>query len=165
MDAESYLDMLCDKLKAYFDLENRKVIAGYTVDLFGRCHIRHVRTFLTPGDVIEAYETNEYFVVKVFEKLTGEDLDSFGSFLKREVMKAFVEPKDGHMCSIINGVLVVKNGMPEKLKKPIRKYAFEKSFLFSLKGWCRINLAAVDLKNKNVIFSRKSRNLEKLLKP
>lgn len=164
MDAQRYLEMLCDRLRSHFDIERKKVISGNIVDLFARCHIKHVRTFLTPGDVIDSYETNEYFVVKVFERLTGEDITLFDSFLKQEIMRIFVQPKDGHMCSIINGVFVVKSGISDELEKYVRFYSYEKSYLFSLRGWCRINLAAVDLKNGNVILSKRGRNLEKLLK-
>ncbi|MCF6095446.1 hypothetical protein L1766_00255 [Thermovorax subterraneus] len=164
METQGYLELLCDRLRAHFDIERETVVSGDDVDIFAKCHIKHLWTFLTPRDVIDSYETNEYFVVKVFERLSLEEIIFFDSLLKQKIMKDYVRPKDGHKCSIINGVIVAPNGISDEIEKYVRSYSYEKTFLFSLRGWCRINLAAVDLKNGNVILSKKGRNLEKLLK-
>ncbi|ADL06994.1 hypothetical protein [Thermosediminibacter oceani] len=165
MDSGKYLEMLSKRLKPYFDLEKKRIISGERADLFARCHVKHVRTFLTPKDVIDSYETNEYFVVKIFEgKLKEEALFLFDTFLK-DIMKIYVTPGDGHMCSIINGVMVLEEGLDGEVEKKIRGYSYEKSYLFSLKGWSRINLAAVDLKSGRIIPSRGAKKLEKLLMP
>ncbi|SHM77492.1 hypothetical protein SAMN05660826_01920 [Caldanaerovirga acetigignens] len=164
MEAQGYLELLWDRLRAHFDIEREKVVSGYAMDIFAKCHIKHLWTFLTPYDVIDSYEINEYFVVKVFEQLSLEEIVFFDSLLKQKVMKDYVRAKDGHKCSTINGVIIATNGISDEIEKYVRSYSYEKSYLFSLRGWCRINLAAVDLKNGNVILSKKGRNLEKLLK-
>ncbi|TYP49766.1 hypothetical protein [Thermosediminibacter litoriperuensis] len=165
MDSGKYLEMLSERLKPYFDLEREIIICGKKTDLFARCHVKHVRTFLTPKDVIDSYETNEYFVVKIFDgKLKEEDLFLFDTFLK-DIMKIYVSPGDGHMCSIINGVMVLEEGLDGEVEKKVRNYSYEKSYFFSLKGWSRINLAVVDLKSGRIIPSRRGKKLEQLLMP
>ncbi|MDN5332278.1 MAG: hypothetical protein PWP45_1503 [Tepidanaerobacteraceae bacterium] len=165
MQAEIYLKHLAEKLESYFDIEREKMIGEIKIDLFGRCHIKHVRTFLTPKDVVDSYESNEYFVVKVFEELTEEGLSSFEKFLRQVVMKSYVVPKEDHMCTVINGVAVIEKNLSEDVERKIKGYFYEKSFLFSLKGWSRINLAAVDLEKGRLVLSKKGRELEKILKP
>lgn len=165
MDSLKYIDMISERLKTFFDLEKEKIISGMKFELFASCHAKHVRTFLTLKDVIDSYETNEYYAIKVFrKKFSEEDLFLFDEFLKN-VHKIYVTPKEDHMCSIINGVAVLEDGIEEKVEKKIRSYSYEKSYLFLLKGWSRINIAAVDLKNNRVITSRWGKKLEKFLKP
>ncbi|MEW5898788.1 MAG: hypothetical protein AB1652_06395, partial [Bacillota bacterium] len=73
MDAKEYLQLLKGRLEPFFDLEPDRLLSGQTIDLFAKSHVKHARTFLTPRDVIDAYDTFEYFLVKVFNEIIGLD--------------------------------------------------------------------------------------------
>ena len=162
MEAREYIELLAGRLQPYFDLEKDAGLFGRKVELFGRYSVRHAQTFLTRQDVLDYYDTFEYFLVKIYERvLCLRDFEEFILFLREFVSKT-VRPKREHMCSLVNGVLVLERGMEEELPKRIRKFSFVKNYLFSFQGWSEIRIAAVDLEKEELAVSRRGRGLEKL---
>jgi len=132
------------------------------MDFFAKSYVKHARTFLTPKDVIDSYETFEYFLVKVFGRnLSLGDFQDFEAFLK-QFQSAVVTPGREHMCSLINGIMVSEEGVASEVAKTVKRYAHAKSYLFSLKGWSEIRIAAVDLAKGEVVISRRGKKLQKL---
>ncbi|WP_068748329.1 hypothetical protein [Thermovenabulum gondwanense] len=164
MEPVEYLEIIYNKLKPFFDIERDFIIDENKFDLFAKYHAKHVRTFLTPNDVIDSYNTNEYYAIKLFGKRFEEKDFQLFSGLMRKIHDNYVKPDEDHMCSIVNGIAILEDGLEEKVEKSIKSFSFEKSYFFLLKGWSRINIAAVDLKNEKIIVSRWGKNLEKVLK-
>lgn len=153
MDINTYIGILYNRYCIYYNTSKDVIILDKTVDIFARYKDIQGRTFLTSKDIIDIFETNEICFVKHFEKIDTLSLLNFTEFLKKAAAK-YVEPKRGHMCTYITGVIVTQDNIDDELKSIIKKFKYSKSYFFTLHGWCEIRLLVINPTKDEVISNK-----------
>ena len=163
MDAKAYIDDLHDRYSLFYDTNRNADILNKTVDIFAQYKDIQGRTFLTSKDIIDSFETNEICFVKHFEKIDINSLIDFTEFLKKAAEK-YVEPKRGHMCTHITGVIITQDDIDDELKRVIKKFKYSKSYFFTLHGWCEIRFLFINPAKEKIIANKPGKNVIKFYK-
>lgn len=163
MDAKAYIDDLHDRYSLFYDTKKDVNILNETINIFAQFNDIQGRTFLTSKDIIDTFETNEICFVKYFEKIDSISLIDFTEFLKKAVIE-YVEPREGHMCTHITGVIITEDDVDDELKKIIRKFRYSKSYFFTLRGWCEIRFLFINPVKKEIIANKPGKKVMKFYK-
>ncbi|TZE82151.1 hypothetical protein [Calorimonas adulescens] len=158
MGKDEYLDLLEKRHSVYYDVYRDHELDGQLLDIYAEFHMRNERYFLI--DVLDAYETHEYRLVKYYEDLRLDNAAEFGTWLKEQV-EVLIKPHTEHMCTILTGVMVTDRGINRDVEKFIKSYRYTRYYMFGIKGWGEIRLLAVDLASNRVAANRKGREVIK----
>lgn len=161
---ENYKEKVKERLSRYFDLKEDFKYNDQDFDLFAASNVRNEKYMASKKLTIYAFENDEYCFVKHIKGLDIEKLDGVINSLKKSIMD-FVDPHHEHMSSTITGVLVVDENIEPGLIKKIKKFHYQKTFAFGLKGWADVRLLIIDLKDGLVIPSKKAKKSVKFYLP
>ena len=164
MKFNEYKENLGERFLRYFDVEKDYQCCGVQFDLFAKSNTRNERYIATKKAVVYAFENNEYCLVKYFNDINNDSLDNFSEVLKNSI-DVFVKSNEEHMSSVITGVIVMDNLDDSEIIEKIKKYKYQKSFTFGLKGWVDVRLVLVDLSTESVISSKKVNKVDKIYQP
>lgn len=164
MDFITYKEIITNRLSNSFDIEENYVYKNFKFDLFGTLNIRNEKYMASKKLTIYAFENDEYCFLKYFDVLDENIIDDLIKILKLSI-NDYVKPHHEHMCSVITGVIVVDNFDNKNLIKKIKKFNYQKGFMFGLKGWADVRLILVDLQNNKVITSKKAKRVGKFYQP
>lgn len=164
MDFNIYKQDIKKKLAGFFDIQEDYKYKDMNFDIFAVFNSRNERYIASKSVTIYAFENDEYCFVKNFKEINKKIFEDYLSIL-RESIEDYVDPHNEHMSSTITGVLVVDSLNDKDLIKKVKKFKYQKSFLFGLKGWCDIRLILVDLENKDVFTSKKANEVSKFYQP
>jgi len=164
MNFADYKEKMKERLIRYFDIEEDFKYKDYIFDLYGIYNLRNEKYLASKKLTIYAFENNEYIFLKHYPEINVFVLDGFIEILK-ESIDDFITPHDEHMSSTITGLLAVDSLDDEELIKKIKKFKFQKSFLFGLKGWVDIRLIIVDLNKEILITCKKGKKSVKFFQP
>ncbi|SEF61070.1 hypothetical protein SAMN05660865_00617 [Caloramator fervidus] len=158
---DNIVGLLEDKLKKNFDIYYNFEYRGKKYDLFAKSHVKNIRTFLTKKDIIDCYENSEYIFVK---KVCFLDINKVKSFVDEliNINKDFVKPNSNHMSTFITGFLIAEN-LTNDVKKFIKDFKYKKIYKFYLHGWSEVRIILVDLSCKEIIYSKNSKMLKRVL--
>ncbi len=163
METKIYIDNLYNRYSRYYNTNKNTSILNEAIDIFAKFQDIQGRTFLTAKDVIDTFEVNEICFVKHFEKIDIASIISFTEFLKKAAAK-YVEPKKGHMCTHITGVIITLDDIDYELKRTINKFKYSKSYFFTLYGWCEIRLLVINPTKEEIIANKPGKKVMKFYK-
>jgi len=161
MEFTEYLANVEKKLQRYFDIEKDYIYKEIKIDLFAKYFVRNERYIMTKKATVYGIESNEYCLLKHYQELNLQDLEEFIDCLKSAV-EDFVNPHEEHMCSKINGIIVVDQSCSQDLINIVKKFKFHKGFAFGFKGWVDIGLILVILEKGEVIANKKGKEAQKV---
>ncbi|WIF95480.1 hypothetical protein [Caminicella sporogenes] len=164
MNFNEYKNWMKNKLSKTFDIKEDYKYKKVKFDLFGTFKMRNEKYMASKKFVIYAFENDEYCFLKYYRKLDEDILNNLITVLKSSILD-YVKPHHEHMSSIITGVIVVDNLKDEKLIKRIKKFSYQKSFMFGLKGWVDVVLVLVLLNEKKVITSKRVKKVGAFYQP
>lgn len=164
MSFEIYKAKIKERLSRYFDLKEDYVYKDQEFDLFAVSNMRNEKYMASKKLTIYAFENDEYCFMKHTKDLDREKLEGIINNLKNSVQD-FINPHHEHMSSTITGVLVVDENIEPEVIKEIKKFHYQKSFAFGLKGWADVRLLLIDLKDGLVIPSKKAKKSVKFYLP
>ena len=163
MYVKAYIDDLYNRYSLYYDTNKNTNIFNENIDIFAQFKDIQGRTFLTSKDIIDTFETNKICFVRHFDKIDAASLIGFTEFLKKAVIE-YVEPREGHMCTHITGVIITENDVDDELKKIIRKFRYSKSYFFTLRGWGEIRFLFINPVKKEIIANKPGKKVMKFYK-
>ncbi len=164
MELTAYLDLIQDRLAAYFDIEKPFEYQRETLDLYAKSDMRNERYFASKKIKVYAIENKEHVFVKHVQSFSHKALDDFWQMLVKAADE-LPEPHEEHMSTIINGVLVTQHPVEPEAQKTIQQMKHEKSFMFGLKGWVYIRLVAVDLHEETLVHNKRGKEVKELYSP
>ncbi|SCZ04033.1 hypothetical protein [Alkaliphilus peptidifermentans] len=156
MEVKQYLEILEGRMNQYFDIVKDHTFNGESYSIFAKSSIRSERYFVSKKVAIYALETKEFCLIKYDSNPNTKSIQQEILRLK-EAVNTLVEPHHEHMCTIINGVIIIDGPINEDIKEQIRKGNYYKSFLFGIKGWSYVRLLLVQLNNGEVITNRRGK--------
>lgn len=164
MELQSYLDVIKDRLTAYFDIEQPYNYQHRQFDLYARSDLRNERYFASKKIKVYAIENKEHVFVQFVDGLTERVLDDFWQVMIK-ASEELPDPHEEHMSTIINGVLLTTEGPDENLLQLIQKKKHEKSFMLGLKGWVYIRLVVVNLTEGTLTHNKRGKEVKELYSP
>lgn len=158
MDIDGYLELLAKKHSVYYDVYRDYELNGEKLDIYAEFHARNERYVLI--DVLDAYETHEYRMIKYYGDLRIEHAERFGKWLEG-LTEVLVKPHSEHMCTTLTGVMVTNKGIDRDMERFVKGYRYTKYYSFGIKGWGEIRLICADLASNRVMANRKGREVIK----
>lgn len=158
MKVSEYLDNIEKKLERSFDIERDFILNDYHYDMFARFYSRTERYIITRKTVIDAIETNEYCFIKYFDEIDEDRFYQFTNLLIKSI-DSIINFDDGHMSSIITGVIILDNKPNEDIIEEIKKFKFHKGFAFGFKGWVDIRLILVTMNQNYIVANKKGKEV------
>lgn len=164
MELSAYLDLIQDRLTAYFDIHRPFEYHQTEFDLYAKSDMRNERYFASKKIKVYAIENKEHVFVKFTESPSAKVLNEFWQTLVKAA-EELPEPHEEHMSTIINGVLVSPQGISPETRETAVTLKHEKSFLFGLKGWVYIRLVIVDLAAETLVHNKRGKEVKELYSP
>lgn len=164
MELNDYLEKIEKKLYANFDLHREFDLNGINFDMYAKYNLKSERYILSKKAKIYGIENNEHTFFKYFDSLRESDFkDLVGNLM--DSIEEIVKPHKEHMSSNINAIIVVDSRVGEldaDLVKLIKKFKYQKGFLFGLKGWVDFGVVLYSLKDELAITNKKGDDIKKI---
>ena len=179
MDSASYLDYILNKLSATHDIVRNYIPEGQSdieqagpFPAYASYYSTSEKYVLTrKANLWTAKEYEHILFLTAAESLNEEVLFTKAQTLISDFMEpVFVRkeekypPKD-HMRTFLTIVLVLDSAPSRELIHRIRKYRFDKGYLFSIRGYAQGRIIAVDLSGNKVYGGPAARDVAAFFKP
>lgn len=164
MQLGEYLDNIEKKLVRSFDITRGYSLDGINYDMFAEFHLRNEKYVLSKKAVLYAIESNEYCLLKSFDRIDRSTVTSFADGIIRS-LETIVKPDTNHMCSMVNGVMILDGGQETGLEDAIgevKRFKYHRSFSFGFKGWSDIRLLIVSLKGGVIAANKQGKGISKV---
>lgn len=170
MNSGEYLEKLLAEYSHTFDITRNYNLDGRDYPAYGNFYANNKKYVLTED--VKLWEANSYehIVFAIEDKLTMDILDNYINLLEGVFEPLFVRrnkkyPERDHMYTYISALIICNKAVDKEIEKAIKKYRFEKSYLFSIRGWANARLMCVDLEKRTYISNisnRQGADLRKL---
>lgn len=160
MEFQGYINKMEKKLQGSFDIHRNYTFNNYRFDFFAEYHLRRERYILMKKAVIDAMECNELSFIKYFSGLNKIEIERFTQILIKAI--ELINFDNGHMSSIITGVIVLDKKPDIEIIEIIEKFKYHKGFAFGFKGWVDIRLILVTMDEKYIVTNKKGKEVKEV---
>ncbi len=169
MENLGYFERILAEYEKTFDIYKDYHIQGEKFKAYGFFN-SHSEKYLLVKEV-QLWETKAFEHLFLSEKdiVTIEELNKILSLIPNYIEPQLIRkgekyPEKNHMYSFITLVIFSKNIQDSILIEKIKKYKFEKNYLFSIRGYTQVRLLLVDTEKKTIFTNKAGKKLEKLYK-
>ena len=167
MDASAYLDRILELYASTFDIERPRTVDGICFDAYGFFSSLSERYVLVKDAKLWSVNAFEHAFFRVMDSIEPEDISVAKSLVEGPIQSEFITkgkkyPERDHLHSLITVVLISKRAVGEETAEKARHFRFDRSYLFTLRGYSEGRLIAVDLENKKVHTNKAAAKLRGL---
>ncbi|MEA4815525.1 MAG: hypothetical protein VB120_01510 [Lachnospiraceae bacterium] len=155
------LDSLLESYEAYFDIRRNVEIENLLFNAEAEFHSRSEKYILVKSAKIWAAESNEYAYFLLSDRLAPSDWSKARDAVLQE-SKRRIKPHKEHMYSFVT-LIIIADYIDEDIRREIKRFSYQKNFLFSIHGWMEFRSAALDLSDGSIITNRRGKSLLKVL--
>lgn len=169
MENLGYLNRILTEYEKTFDIHREYKVGNKKVDAYGYFNSYSEKYLLVKE--VQLWETKAFEHIFFIQK-ENLDLSTLEELLS--LIPSYIEPnlirkgnkypEKNHMYSYITFVILANNIPDLEVIKRVKKYKFEKSYLFSIRGYSQSRIVLIDTNNKNIYSNRSGKSLEKLYK-
>lgn len=167
MEKLGYLDRILDEYEKSFDIYKEYEIGDRKVSAYGYFN-SHSEKYLLVREV-QLWETKafEHIFFIQSDNLDSSTLEDFLSLIPNHIEPKLVRrgekyPEKNHMYSYVTLVILGKNIDNFKVLERVKRYKYEKSYLFSFRGYLQSRIVLIDTNNKNIYTNKSGKKLERL---
>lgn len=167
MNSKFYLDKILKTYSSSYDIFKNYNYGDLNFSAYGYFNSKAEKYILVKE--VNLWEVNSFEHVFFIEmdELREEDLIHYENLLKEKLEKKFVRnnkryPDKNHMNSYITFIFITSSKIDEKLKKKIEKFKFEKTYLFSIRGFFTTKLLVVDLEKNKIFYNKPSKDIKNI---
>ncbi len=163
-----YLKDLLYRYQVNFDISENYKLGNVTYPAYAYFHSFSEKYVLRKEAQLWAVNAFEHVFFMTEDELSEATLDSI-----REHITEIIEPqlvrKDGkypqkdHMCSYITFVLLTDGEISDDVKKAVKKFKFDKGYMFNFRGHSEARIAAVSMKTEEIVTNSNAKDMRKLL--
>ena len=169
MESKKYLDNILEIYKNSFDITKDYDFKGNKFSAYGYFNSKAEKYVLVKE--VNLWEVNSFehiFFIEI-ESLTLEVFQKYERLLKEKLESHFIRngnkyPEKNHMSSFISLVFISSSEINEEIIKKIQKFSFEKTYLFSIRGFFSTKVIGVDLKKNKIYYNKTAKDLENIYK-
>lgn len=167
MESKKYLDNILELYKNSFDITKNYDFSGNYFSAYGYFNSKAEKYILVKE--VNLWEVNSFehiFFVEI-DSLSEEIFETYEKLLKEKLESYFIRngnkyPEKNHMSSFLSLVFISSSPIDKNLIKKIEKFTFEKTYLFSIRGFLTTKLIGIDLENKKVYYNKPARDLKEI---
>ena len=169
MTAETILSKLKKMYTATFDLEENSDCAGRQVNLYGHFNVDNSRYVLSKKAKLWEANCQEHLFVQTAGSETELDLfrlQELDKWLREKAEPYFVRngeeyPPKNHMYTYLTVVLITDKKINDDVKRFAKKYKFDRTYKWNLRGYMQTRLVLVSTADNVVITNGSGKVLEK----
>ena len=165
---DSYLKELLRRYQANFDITENFKLGDKLYPAYAWFYSLSEKYVLKKEAKLWAIRAYEHVLFIEEDQLTQEKLldlmDVITDYAEPElVRKNDKYPEKDHMCSYITFVVLTSRDTDAQTAKAIKKFNYDKGYLFNFRGHCEARLAAVSMESGQVITNRSGKDMKSLL--
>ncbi|MCD8316144.1 MAG: hypothetical protein LUB61_01885 [Eggerthellaceae bacterium] len=155
------LDRLLKAHEPYFDVTRNYRYAGKSFPGYAEFHSTTSQYVLIKRAKLWEASEHEYMFFELAGQLTKAILERDVDFIiHKGINKIELDPD--HMSSYLT-LIIIADEFDDEVAKEIKHTHFRKNFMFGLKGWTDLRLAAVNLSDSSVISNYMGKDLKPTL--
>ncbi len=167
MDQSAYLNTVLAKYAGTFDIEKDRETDGRKYAAYAY--------FSSLGEKYVLVKKARLWAVKAYEHAFFLYEDSCTPGLLEELMRSVTDymepvlvrkgekyPEKDHMYTYLTFVILCRNTPDEEAKKAIKKFRFDRGYLFSMRGHSEARLVVADMETEKVFTNPAGRSLTKM---
>ncbi|WP_051204658.1 hypothetical protein [Butyrivibrio sp. VCD2006] len=163
-----YLKELLRRYEASFDITNNFTLGNTTYPAYARFCSLSEKYVLKKEAKLWAIKAFEHVLFIREDEFTNEKLENIMSVIRDHAEPEFVRmgqkyPEKDHMCTYLTFVVLASKTPDKALKKAIKKFHFDRGYLFNFRGHSEARLAVVSLEDGDVTTNYSGRELKDLL--
>lgn len=162
-----YLDRLLLKYSGTFDIYQPYVIFGKEYPAYGYFFSHMEKYVLTRKANMWTSDSYEHVLFVNPEELTETLLNEYRTALVEYIEPELVRkgeklPAENHMCSYLTVAVITEKPLSDAVKKAVRKFRFEKSYMHSIRGYSQARIAVASMEDEKVFVNGAGRKLKKM---
>ena len=164
-------DYFCELLKRYranFDITKDFKLGGNTYPAYA--------TFFSLGEKYVLKKEAKLWAIRAYEhvlflktsEIVPETLAEIRKTIETQMEPELVRkgekyPEQDHMCSYLTFVIISEKTPDKEIQKEIRKFSYDKGYLFGFRGHSQAKIACAFLDSESVLTNYAGRELKSLL--
>ncbi len=149
-----YQQNLEERLRNHFDLTQNVTLGGLCFPLLGEMRVAHAKYAVSKKVEIYSFETKEYVLYASKVNPTKMDIQEMVQEIKPHI-PSVVTPNSNHRSSQLLLVISTNSPISPELERFVRKFHYQKGFLFGFKGWVDLYIVLVSFPENRVVHHKR----------
>lgn len=167
MNSADYLNRLLLKYSGTFDIYQPYTILGREYPAYGYFFSHVEKYVLVRKANMWSADSYEHILFADPEELTDGHLEEYRQAIEEYIeptliLKGESLPEPNHMYSYITIAVVTAKALSPEIKKAVRKFKFEKSYMHSIRGYSQARIAVASMEDEAVYVNSMGRSLKKM---
>lgn len=167
MNSADYLNRLLLKYSGTFDIYQPYMILGREYPAYGYFFSHVEKYVLVRKANMWSADSYEHILFADPEELTDGHLEEYRQAIEEYIeptliLKGESLPEPNHMYSYITIAVVTAKALSPEIKKAVRKFKFEKSYMHSIRGYSQARIAVASMEDEVVCVNSMGRSLKKM---
>lgn len=167
MNSADYLNRLLLKYSGTFDIYQPYMVLGREYPAYGYFFSHVEKYVLVRKANMWSADSYEHILFADPEELTDEHLEEYRQAIAEYIeptliLKGESLPEPNHMYSYITIAVVTGKALSPEIKKAVRKFKFEKSYMHSIRGYSQARIAVASMEDEAVCVNSMGRSLKKM---
>lgn len=167
MNSSDYLNRLLLKYSGTFDIYQPYVILDREYPAYGYFFSHVEKYVLVRKANMWSADSYEHILFTDPAELTQTHLEEYRQAITEYieptlVLKGESLPEPNHMYSYITIAVVTGKALSPEMKRAVKKFKFEKSYMHSIRGYTQARIAVASMDDESVCVNRMGRKLKKM---
>lgn len=167
MNSADYLNRLLLRYSGTFDIYQPYTILGREYPAYGYFFSHVEKYVLVRKANMWSADSYEHVLFADPAELTEEHLQEYRQAIEEYieptlVLKGEKLPEPNHMYSYITIAVVTQKALSPEVKKAVKRFKFEKSYMHNIRGYSQARIAVASMEDEKVSVNGMGRSLKKL---
>lgn len=167
MNSSDYLNRLLLKYSGTFDIYQPYVILDREYPAYGYFFSHVEKYVLVRKANMWSADSYEHVLFAAPAELTQTHLEEYRQAITEYieptlVLKGESLPEPNHMYSYITIAVVTGKALSPEMKRAVKKFKFEKSYMHSIRGYTQARIAVASMDDESVCVNSMGRKLKKM---
>jgi len=168
LSTDEYLQKLLFRYRANFDITKDYYLAGKLYPAYAFFSSYGEKYVLKKEAKLWAIKAFEHVLFLKEDQVTEETLKKIRDIIDNDAEPILVRknekyPEKDHMCSYLTFVILTEKTPDTATAKAIKRFSYDKGYLFNFRGHSEAKLAVVSMDEEKVCTNRNGRDLRSLL--
>lgn len=166
MTGNELLEKLLDSYKSSYDIERSFDVNGDVYDAYAKFNVTSAKYVLVKKAELWRANCFEHTFFRCQSGLRHKDLEKFRGQIMSYIEPTLVCggkkcPEKDHMYTFITAIFICEDGVPEDVKKEVKRFRFFKNYRMGIRGYSEARLLVFDMKNKKIFGNQAAKALVK----
>ncbi len=163
----TYLDRVLDKYSSLFDIKKPYEINGREFSAYGYFYSLNEKYVLTRKANLWRAKAYEHILFLEVDKCDSSLIEEMKTFI-RDYMEPVMArngekyPPEDHMYTYLSIVVISKERPDKDVIRAVRRFNYDKGYLFSFRGHSEAHVICVDMESESVYTNLAARDSKKL---